>query len=168
MTSLVNPLASKIRQVVAVQSDTTGSFSSASTDAYADLTGIAVTITPTAADSTILVIVNTVIANSTAATMHMALFRGATKLGAPNVSARVGGNLAFLPDSAAHYPLEQHPACFHFVDSPATTSATTYQLKATSGATYSNTIYWNRTENDTDASYGARSRASITAMEIGA
>jgi hypothetical protein len=158
----------KILQVVSVESDTTGSFSSSSTDAFANITGVVAVITPSATNSKILAIVNTVLAKSLASTIHVALFRDSTKLGAADVSSRVGGNIAILPSSQAHYALEQWPVSFHYVDSPSSTSELTYQLKATLGDTYSGTIYFNRTENDTDASYGARSRASITLLEIGA
>ena len=156
----------KILQVVAVESDTTGSFSSSSTDAFANITGVVAAITPGASRAKILAIVNTVLAKSVVSTMHVALFRDSTKLGAADVSARVGGNIAILPSSQANYALEQWPVSFHYVDSPSSTSELTYQLKATLGDTYSGTIYFNRTENDTDASYGARSRASITLLEI--
>jgi hypothetical protein len=156
----------KILQVVAVQSDTTGSFASSSTDAFADITGVVAAITPSASSSKIMAIVNTVLAKSTASTIHVALFRDSTKLGAADASARVGGNIAILPSNQAHYALEQWPVSFHYVDSPSSTSELTYQLKATLGDSYSGTIYFNRTENDTDASYGARSRASITLLEI--
>ena len=156
----------KILQVVAVESDTTGSFSSSSTDAFANITGVVAAITPGATSSKILAIVNTVLAKSLVSTIHVALFRDSTKLGAADASARVGGNIAILPSSQAQYALEQWPVSFHYVDSPSSTSELTYQLKATLGDTYSGTIYFNRTENDTDASYGARSRASITLLEI--
>jgi hypothetical protein len=162
------PAVGKVLQVVTTELDTTGSFSSSSTDAYADITGLAVAITPTATSSKILIFYNTVLASSVRATIHASLFRDSTKLGAANVSLRVGGSQAVLPTNAAIYPLEQHIFSYHYVDSPNTTSATTYQLKATLGASYSGSIYFNRTVNDTDASYGARSRSTITAMEIGA
>jgi hypothetical protein len=155
----------KILQVVNVSSDTTGSFSSSSTDTYAAITDAAVSITPSATSSRILVHVHCVIAASVAGTKHVSLFRDTTKLGAANVSNRVGGTTALL-HANAHYALEQWPVDFHYVDSPSSTSAISYNLKATLGSSYSGTIYWNRTQNDTDASYGARDRIQMTAIEI--
>ena len=60
-----------------------------------------------------------------------------------------------------------YPAFFHFVDSPNTTSECSYQLQITAGASYNVNLFVNRTSNDTDADYGARTSSSITAMEIG-
>lgn len=52
-----------------------------------------------------------------------------------------------------------------YLDSPATTSATTYKVQ---GLTNTGTFYVNRSANDNDASYSVRSVSSITVMEIGA
>tara|TARA_R110001606_G_scaffold298523_2_gene446295 strand:- start:581 stop:2047 length:1467 start_codon:yes stop_codon:yes gene_type:complete len=158
----------KILQVVTTQLDTTGSFSSSSTSDYADISGLAVAITPAATSSKILIFVNTVLASSVFATIHTSLFRGSTKLGAANVSSRVGGSMVNLSSNQAIYALEQHGFSFHYLDSPSTTDATTYQLKATLGASYNGSLFFNRTVNDTDADYGARSRSVITAVEVGA
>jgi len=53
-----------------------------------------------------------------------------------------------------------------YLDSPSTTSATTYKLQweAESGET----IYLNRSFGDGDASTSARGASSITVMEVGA
>ena len=162
------PSTGKVLQVVSTALETTGSFSSASTSAFADLTGLAVTITPSATSSKILIFGHTVVASSVRATIHTAIFRGSTKLGAANVSNRVGGTTATLPTNYTIYALELHTVPFSFLDSPSTTSATTYQIKGTLGASYNGTFYFNRTQNDTDADYGGRSKSSITVMEIGA
>ncbi len=54
-----------------------------------------------------------------------------------------------------------------FLDSPSTTSATTYkiQLNAQAGT---GTAYVNRSYNDADANYCIRTASTITLMEIGA
>ena len=53
-----------------------------------------------------------------------------------------------------------------FLDSPNTTSAIVYQLQG--GVPYSSsyTLYVNRQSSDQSASYSARNRSSMTAMEI--
>jgi hypothetical protein len=52
-----------------------------------------------------------------------------------------------------------------FLDSPATTSATTYkiQIRNESG---SGLVYINRSENDSDSAAGGRYISTITAMEV--
>lgn len=162
------PSTGKVLQVVSTALDTTLSISSSSTSAFADLTGLAATITPAATSSKILIFGHTVVASSVRATIHTSIFRGSTKLGAANVSNRVGGTTATLPTNATIYALEMHTVPFTYLDSPSSTSALTYQIKGTLGSSYSGTLYVNRTTNDTDADYGARSRSSITVMEIGA
>jgi len=52
-----------------------------------------------------------------------------------------------------------------FLDSPATTSATTYQIQMLAR---SGTMYVGRSGNDADASYSARSASFITAIEVAA
>ena len=162
------PSTGKVLQVVSTALETTGSFSSASTSTFADLTGLAVTITPSATSSKILIFGHTVVASSVRATIHTAIFRGSTKLGAANVSNRVGGTTATLPTNYTIYALEMHTVPFTFLDSPSSTSALTYQIKGTLGSSYNGTFYFNRTQNDTDADYGGRSKSSITVMEISA
>jgi len=162
------PSTGKVLQVVSTTLETTGSFSSANVNDWFDLTGLAVTITPSATSSKILVFGHTVVASSVRGTIHIAIFRGAATVGAANVSSRIGSTVSILPTNYTIYALEMHPAPFTLLDSPSTTSATTYQIKGTLGASYNGTIYFNRTQNDTDADYGSRTKSSITAMEIGA
>ena len=55
---------------------------------------------------------------------------------------------------------------FHY-DTPSTTSAITYSVHVVRFWTSSDTIYYNRPENNTAAAYIARGRSHIMAMEIG-
>ena len=59
-----------------------------------------------------------------------------------------------------------YAASIMFLDSPSTTSATTYKVQTY--AIDSGTIIVNRTMNDTDGSTYFRTSSSITAMEIAA
>ena len=52
---------------------------------------------------------------------------------------------------------------FNFLDSPATTSSTTYKIQF---ITDTATTYINRTAGDVDASYTGRTQSTITVMEI--
>lgn len=117
-------------------------------------TGLTVTITPTASTSKILIMyhhLTSIYANSTTGVGgRICLLRGTTNLNVPSPSTNLylggaSGNLEWDGMFAAHY-----------LDSPSTTSATTYktQYSAQSGSTLS--------VNPTNGT------ATIIAMEIGA
>lgn len=53
-----------------------------------------------------------------------------------------------------------------FLDSPATTSATTYKVQVRANTT--NNIYVNRAETDDDSAFRARYASSLTLMEVSA
>ena len=54
----------------------------------------------------------------------------------------------------------------HFVDSPSSTSALTYGIRLRHSSGSSQTIYVNRTDNDTDDAVIGRGASVITVMEI--
>ena len=123
---------------------------------FADLTGLSVSITPSSASSKILVFLNTYMSQSGAGEVMFNLVRGSTAIsqstGATNnatMFGSVGGSNQVANVTSV------------FLDSPATTSATTYkaQLKVGGG-----TAFINRRGQDT--TYGATS--SITVMEVSA
>ena len=146
-----------------VSTTKTDTFTTASTS-YVDLTGLSVTITPTSSSSRIMVFV-TSNASTVAAgeNIMMQLVRGSTAIAVGNAagSRSQASAQGRLPNDAnAAYAM-----CFNFLDSPATTSATTYkvQMKMQGG-----TGAVNRTNNDTDTSVIARTVSTITVMEIAA
>ena len=53
-----------------------------------------------------------------------------------------------------------------FLDSPSTTSSTTYKLQGKTQTADSPSFVVNRSGGDTDADYGGRTASSITLMEI--
>ena len=57
---------------------------------------------------------------------------------------------------------------YTFLDSPNTTSATTYKLQGTAGSSYNATFYINSGSSTTDANYNARVTSTITVMEVSA
>ena len=68
----------------------------------------------------------------------------------------------FMPASSPHqYNVSNAPIMF--LDSPNTTSATTYKVQA---GVLSNVVYVNRTIYDVDNGNASRSTSTITAMEI--
>ncbi len=160
--------AGSVLQVVSTTKTDTTSFSSASTNTYVDITGMSVTITPTSATNKILVMYTVGVSNSANATIHIRLYRGATSIGQGNASGnRLGDSLIWRPNGA-QYNYDIGPLSSSFLDSPATTSATTYKLAATLGSSYNGTFYLNRSWDDIDFDYSGRTASTITVMEIAA
>jgi hypothetical protein len=156
--------------VLQVQSTTLTTITSSSIapGASADVTGLSVSITPKSTTSKVLVTVNmnglVDVAGSYRAYFAAQLKRGATLIGGgttagSRVSINASGGYTPAPDVNANIS-------FTYLDSPATTSATTYQVAAYSpfGGTYSFVV--NQCAGDTNASTTGRLSSTITAMEI--
>ena len=160
---LTNRGTGSVLQVV--QTVKTDTFTTTSTT-YTDVTGISVSITPTSATSKILVFAN-LNASVTAADNYFAfqLVRGSTaiSIGDTAGSRTVGsvGSALINGTGSGNYIL---PMAINFLDSPATTSATTYKIQ---GLVQSGqTLVLNRSGTDSDAVFGIRTASSITVMEI--
>ena len=133
----------------------------ANTNTYVD-TGITVTITPTANTSKILITCTLSIGASTAAYAGLRVLRGATAIGIGAVagSRELAGQVAFVSAGGN----QMVPMSWSYLDSPATTSATTYkvQLNCIDGGT----IYLNRSGGDTDTADYPRTQSSIIVREV--
>ena len=123
------------------------------------------TITPSSTSSKVLVIVSGTIGWESG-TLHTKVLRGSTDI----FRGDANGNRLQSANSHRHasttYTLTMDSINIHYLDSPATTSATTYNFVASLGDTYSGDIVLNGTQNNTDASYGGAAASSITLMEI--
>ena len=142
--------AGKILQVVSTPK--TDTFTTTSTS-YVDVTGLSVSITPTASTSKIFVTTNFV---GTQNTLQLAFF----------VLDRNGTNIFTSSDSLSGFVYPQHTTevpyvAISYLDSPATTSALTYkvQMKVNEG-----TGYVGRRPGPTVLTIPG----SITVMEVGA
>ena len=155
----------KILQVVQTVKTDTASIASANTNTFVDLPGMSVAITPSATSSKILVSF-TVSLGTSSGSLHINLVRGSTNIAVGDAAgSRLVSTINHRPASTP-YGLSTTPLSYTFLDSPSTTSATTYKLQGTMGATYSSTFYVNRSTSDTDADYGARVTSTITVMEV--
>jgi len=148
------PTGSVLQVVSTTKVDVTSSTSAT----YADITGMSVSITPTSATSKILVMfsANTSDSAGTNNTL-LRLVRNSTNLAVGTEgTSNNGTNFIRVPDNLTVYC-----ACMNFLDSPATTSSTTYKLQ---WVVPTGTIYLNRRGSDTN--FGTSS--TITVMEIAA
>jgi len=157
----------KILQVVqAVKTDT---FSSSSAS-LVDITGLSLSITPSATSSKILVSVDVKYSITVVNRwILLQLVRGSTAIyqGDTASSRSRASVFASLFDASGRstHIMNSH---IHFLDSPNTTSATTYKLQGTCQNDSSPSFVINRSKDDDDANYGGRTASSITAMEVAA
>ena len=154
-TKLASGVGGKILQVI--QSTKTDGQEVTGTS-YTDITGLSATITPSATTSKVLVMVDFVF-NKNNYALYAQILRGSTAIGNPTSSdsaMRIYNN-GSGGDSSEH-------SSFMYLDSPSTTSATTYKLQVRSnGAShpYVNCSYSTRTSD-------YLSTSTFTLMEIAA
>jgi hypothetical protein len=141
---------SKVLQVVSTTK--TDTFSTASTS-MVDVTGVTVTITPSSTSSLVLVMLNTGSACSVNNFQLFNVLRGATVLAPSPTNSFINfqGTLS----------VDLQMSSFSHLDSPNTTSATTYKLQI---AAVSGTVFVNRRSSAADVTCST----GLTVMEIGA
>ena len=124
---------------------------------YTDLTGLNVTITPTRSDSKVLVECQIYNSNNNAVNFFR-LLRGSTFIEQPSGTSSGGAN--YNAHGFSYFDHQFQDTCvFKILDSPATTSATTYKVQTamTSGVVTINQFY------NTSNYFGI---STITAMEV--
>jgi hypothetical protein len=158
----MNDLRGAFRVLQVVSATKTDTFTSSSTS-FTDITGISVSITPTSATSKVLVLASVSGSQDVgAALIALRLVRDSTAIAVGNASgSRVSATTSmYSGDTSA-----QSSATMQFLDSPATTSATTYKVQ---GRTNIGTFFINRSDADSDNTYEYRTVSTITVMEISA
>jgi hypothetical protein len=160
MAVTINGSGQIITQVIQVIK--TDVFSTTSTS-FVNVTGLTVNITPTNSANKILII-----AQVNGSGQDHASFRLARNSTGIYVGDSVGGSRTLA--SAANFyfgpsnPLNIENATIVYLDSPATTSSTTYNVQAMIAS--ASTLFVNRSSGDDTANYSFRVPCSITAMEI--
>ena len=163
--------AFRILQVVSTTKTDTFVSSSTSVGASADITGLTATITPSSTASKILVyycVYGLTYFASQRTIFQTSLSRGATLIGVGDAA----GNRSRITGQNGDLGINDgtSPVIGIHLDSPATTSATTYKVSAVNSAftNSSATFYVNRTFTDTDNNQWTRSASFITLMEVSA
>ena len=154
--------AFRILQVVTATLDTTASTSSTS---FVD-TGLSVSITPSSATNKVAVFATPLIGKDNGAhSAVVTLLRDSTNLMVPDTPGSRTPGYSMLPGDISGIQYQMLPLSIAWLDSPATTSATTYKVQyLTSGGN----VYINRTAVDTNTAVFARGVSSIIAMEVSA
>ena len=153
-----------------VQSVKTDTFRD-NTDSYQDISGLSATITPKFNTSKVLVQLSLTYGGDSDCYAYGRLVRGSTAIDiGPDAGARPGVSFTLhSPTTNVTYANKLFNLSYSFLDSPSTTSATTYkiQLRNYSGDT-SRYYTINRTENDLNVAYNPRGTSKILLMEVSA
>ncbi len=163
-TSAVQPTGAILQVVQSVKTDTTSTNSPAET-AFVD-TGLSVAIQPTSSSNKILVLWNINIGSASENVTILKLQRGSTDILLGDASStRVRATQA-QGGAYSGAPWKSDVVSGQFLDSPSTTSATTYKFVWCSNGT--TTSYINRSSRDHTSSNDedVRFTSSITVMEI--
>jgi hypothetical protein len=162
-----NPgIGSNVVQVIKTDTFTTSSTS------YGTITGLSVTITPSDAASKILLLANVNVTIGGGADTTVALCFGGGNAGTyiagasgSRIAAATGHATTDTANRVAN-SVTPHERSMIYLDSPATTSATTYTVQIRSGG--GGTVYVNRSAPNADASSTLLAASSITAIEVAA
>ena len=151
----------KVLQVVSTGK--TDTYSNTSTT-FTDITGMSVSITPSATSSRILVLCQISWMNGALSNRgFIRLMRDSTPINvATSTGSRPATSIGGENDSGSHIMSGN----IQFVDSPSSTSSIAYHLEASSES--GSTFYLNRTIGDADNAVTPRATSTITAIEIGA
>lgn len=148
--------------ILQVQSTTKSDAFSTNSTSYTDVTGLAVTITPSSTSSKIFVTLDSNEDIQTAVTeVYFQVTRNGTAIGIADAAGSRTRNGVYLVDRSADEP---EIVAYSFLDSPSSTSALTYQLQVRGNT--GNNVYINRRASDTDSATIGRSVSTITVMEV--
>ena len=162
IASGVIPAGGKILQVMTAQLTTP--FTATGAGTWHDVTGLSVSITPSATDSRIFLTGNVSGFGGSSQYGGMKILRDSTAIGVGTgtLGSRVAGHKNMWAATTYHTT----PMGISWVDSPATTSSLVYKVQIYSGS--GSTVYVNRTGADGNGADTVRTVSDITAMEISA
>tara|TARA_B100000424_G_C22576936_1_gene324793 strand:- start:28 stop:555 length:528 start_codon:yes stop_codon:yes gene_type:complete len=151
--------------IIQVKSTTkTDTFTTNSTS-FTDITGLSVSITPTRSDNKILVMMHVNLGHTNYVSGFVRLVRDSTAISVGDgAGSRIACTVAMSDD-----PTDDEINCYSatFLDSPSTTSATTYKVQlSTEASGNTGNVFVNRSGEDTDNNQHSRVTSSITVMEV--
>jgi len=156
-------MSKPILQVVEATDTTDTSYTGTGPTALGSLN---LSITPTSTSSKILLMATVNLSSDSVRYWQLAFYRGSTELGVSDqgtgsqTNAFIHANMADITE----VKYQTIPTAMNYVDSPSTTSATTYSIKIERYT--SSTIWYNRPHTVADSSYSIFARSTIQALEI--
>jgi len=158
----MNLLRGAFRTLQILSTCKTDTFTMSSTT-FADVTGLSIAITPSSSSSKIFIQVTMSTGNNAGEAMMLRLMRDSTAIGIGDAAgSRIQVTNGFYNANADN----MNTTAMSFLDSPATTAATTYkvQIRGTGAAT----MAVNRSSNDTNSATTSRGVSTITVFEVSA
>ncbi len=161
----MNNLRGAFRVLQVVSTTKTDTFTTSTAGSWVDITGLTATITPSSTSSKILVVatINSTVFRPGVVARAFQFVRGSTAIG---VGDAAGSRLQAGWQSGSSQDEYSMQTSASILDSPATTSATTYGVQVRQGGAVA--FYLNRSTNDANSIDGARTASAITVMEISA
>jgi len=161
--------AGSIIQIVQTVITDTKSYT-ANANTYADMPGFNCTITPSSSSNKVMIVVGIGALHQESGTIAGKVMRGSTDIGVgdangnrPRAGFRMYGSAIYNTNHCGSYH-------FTFLDSPATTNATTYKLQTMGENGTSYPVYLNRGVQDSDNAYSYRATtcSTMTLYEVAA
>ena len=161
ITSAVMPTGSILQVKTATK---TTSQSNASSNSFSDISDLSQSITPSSTSSKILVLCSIALSGSQDGTGRSFRFiRGSTHVGGGSEGSRKSVNFFSSPMSADNNMAGSVGG--HFLDSPSTTSATTYKVQMT-GYNSGVTTYINTNQSRNGQAYDDIASSHLTLIEV--
>jgi hypothetical protein len=151
------PAGSVLQVLQTIKTDT---WSNATQNTWNDVTGLSVSITPSSSSNKILVIGN--INYAAGSNTYYRIVRGSTEICVGDTA----GSRISATGSSGYNSADGNvgkTGAFNYLDSPSTTSSTTYKIQVFG---FNTTQYVNRVETDTNSGVSARGASTIIVMEI--
>ena len=155
-------------QVIQIVHTTFTGTASTTSQTPADISGFSASITPSSASNKVLVFVNVHMGSGpSGAYGYLLLLRGSTSLvvGTTGTGSQINTFISSGDITSDTHELIMKHGSNSYLDSPATTSATTYKLQFAKGSNGTN-FYINRVQATDNASYIQYPVSSLTLMEI--
>ena len=150
--------------VIQVVSNHVTSQHSTSTTGEEDITDMNVTITPSSTSSKILILVQMIVGSGQDTGNHYTLIRGSTAIGVGSTDGS-RTQVSFGFDGGNSDSNRATTLSFHHLDSPSTTSATTYKITTFKFST-NTTFRLNRVQSAAGSDFDDNFASHMTAIEI--
>ena len=160
---VANAGGGKVLQVV---STTKTDVFTANTNSFVDITGMSVSITPSASNSKVMIICSINIGGQNGTLYAYKLLRGSTDICIGDAASNRTRATIFGQNTGSSF--KSISQSITFLDSPSTTSSTTYKIQGRAETSSNQLIAINAHADDTDSANVGRGASTITVMEIGA
>ncbi len=151
--------------IIQIKSATKTDRQLSNSSAYVDVTGMSVSITPTRSDSKIFIMINVHVGGDQASYHAYRVLRDSTVVTQGTHATGNRTNVSFGGRIDQDY--DNYMMSFNFLDSPSTTSATTYKLQVSDAYDSANrNIVINGTGDDANDTYTLCGTSTITVMEV--